>query len=489
MTASANAGLAAGHAGFDLVHVHEIGLPAAPLALTRRVPALCVTTLHGGSGLPLGGGRRADAWLHADLVIATTEGIARAASARDAALEPVVIAAGVDLDELAPMVPASPPRIVVERAPTERAPVRALRRALAHAGCEIMTVAPADSARRRRLLPGAAIFVASLSGDAQAAVEAAACGVAAIACDGSPAAEVVEHEVTGLRYPPGQPELTAAVALRLLDDDALRARLGKATRTRAETVSYATVAERLEALYADLLARRRAAPPTGAEPADGERILCDLHMHTHHSHDCATGVDDLLDQALARGLGAIAVTDHNTIAGGLEAARRAAERQLPLHVIVGSELKTDGDGEVIGLFLDAQIPRGLSFAETVARIHGQGGVVYVPHPFDRMHSIPRPQTLRRHVDEIDVLETCNARLYFEADNATAAAFAARYGVPAGAGSDSHVLEGLATGALLMPRFDDAEGFMAALRRSEIVRRPRSLLYLQGLKWYRQRRRA
>src|SRR5205085_3004224 len=112
--------------------------------------------------------------------------------------------------------------------------------------------------------------------------------------------------------------------------------------------------------------------------------------------------------ALERGLGAIAVTDHNTIQGGVEAQRRAAERGLPLTVIVASELMTEGDGEVIGLFLHEEVPRGLPFAETLERIHAQGGLVYVPHPFDRMHSTPPPESLRRHLDELDVLEVANA---------------------------------------------------------------------------------
>jgi predicted metal-dependent phosphoesterase TrpH len=154
-------------------------------------------------------------------------------------------------------------------------------------------------------------------------------------------------------------------------------------------------------------------------------------------------------------------------------------------VIVGSEIMTDGQGEVIGLFLHEEVPRGLPFADTLARIRDQGGLVYVPHPFDRMHSIPSPETLRRHVDEIDVLETQNGRLYFEADNAEAQRFAERYNVVGGAGSDAHVPEGLATAAQRMAAFDGPEEFLSALRDAEVVRRPRSLLYLQGLKWVRQ----
>ena len=114
-----------------------------------------------------------------------------------------------------------------------------------------------------------------------------------------------------------------------------------------------------------------------------------------HSWDCTTPIDELLDSALAAGLGALAVTDHNTIAGGVEARARAIERGLPLHVIVGSEIKTATDGEVIGLFLHEEMPRGLTFAETIERIRAQGGVVYVPHPFDRFHTTPSRRAAAR----------------------------------------------------------------------------------------------
>ena len=87
-------------------------------------------------------------------------------------------------------------------------------------------------------------------------------------------------------------------------------------------------------------------------------------------------------EARARGLGAIAITDHNEISGALEARAKADG----VTVIVGEEVKTAEQGEVIGLFIEEKIPRGLTLAETIAEIKRQGGLVYVPHPFDRMHS-------------------------------------------------------------------------------------------------------
>jgi predicted metal-dependent phosphoesterase TrpH len=102
-----------------------------------------------------------------------------------------------------------------------------------------------------------------------------------------------------------------------------------------------------------------------------------------------------------------------------------------------------------------------------------------------MHAIPEPATLHRHVSEIDVLEVYNARLLFDAYNDEALRFQRKYGLLAGAGSDAHVLQGVGTGALRMHRFEGPEEFLLALRTAEVLRRPKSLAYLQSLKWVAQ----
>jgi predicted metal-dependent phosphoesterase TrpH len=220
--------------------------------------------------------------------------------------------------------------------------------------------------------------------------------------------------------------------------------------------------------------------------AGTDSVLVDLHMHSLHSWDCTTPIDELLDAALASGLGAIAVTDHNTIAGGAEARVRAAERGLPLHVIVGSEIKTAADGEIIGLFLREEVPRGLTFAETLARIRAQGGLVYLPHPFDRFHTTPSLALMQQHAGEIDVFETANARLWLERDNRAAERFAREHGLRRGAGSDAHVPAGIGSAALRLAPFDDPASFLRAVDGAEIVRSPGSMLRLQLEKRRRQR---
>ncbi|MDO9353550.1 MAG: PHP domain-containing protein, partial [Solirubrobacteraceae bacterium] len=209
-------------------------------------------------------------------------------------------------------------------------------------------------------------------------------------------------------------------------------------------------------------------------------IDVDLHMHTDTSHDCATPVEVLLATARERGLGAIAVTDHNEIDGALEAAELAA--QYGIKVIVGEEVKTASQGEVIGLFIKEKIPRGLTLQETIAEIKRQGGVVYVPHPFDRMHSVPDYEHLLDVLDDIDAIEIFNPRVAVGAFNDEARRFAQKYRLAMGAGSDAHVAQGLGSVRVRMPDFDGPEEFLAGLRLAEIAPRPASLLYVQALKF-------
>ncbi len=123
----------------------------------------------------------------------------------------------------------------------------------------------------------------------------------------------------------------------------------------------------------------------------------------------------------------------------------------------------------------------MSWHETIAAIRAQDGLVYVPHPFDRMHTIPDVATLRDTLDEIDLFEVYNARLAFEQFNRDAQRFASKYNLTEGAGSDAHVPQGLGTAAVHMPAWSDPESFLVALRQGEIIKRPKSLVYLQGLK--------
>jgi predicted metal-dependent phosphoesterase TrpH len=114
-----------------------------------------------------------------------------------------------------------------------------------------------------------------------------------------------------------------------------------------------------------------------------------LHLHTTHSDGTAT-VEALLDHVVSQtDLRVIAVTDHDTIDGGLEARALAERRGLPVDVVVGAEISS-GEGHILGLWLTAPVPAGLPAAETVARIQAQGGLAIAAHPFFRARRPSRP---------------------------------------------------------------------------------------------------
>ncbi|HEX2036070.1 MAG TPA: PHP domain-containing protein [Chloroflexota bacterium] len=198
----------------------------------------------------------------------------------------------------------------------------------------------------------------------------------------------------------------------------------------------------------------------------------DFHSHTGHSHDCLMPAAALLDMAVRRGLAAIAVTDHNSL-GGAEQARslvaRNPERYAGLHVYVGEEVKT-AEGELIGLFLHEPIPRGLTPEETIERIRAQGGLVLVPHPFDRLRrSRISAAALERVVSQVDAIEAFNARTSLPADNQRALDYALQHGLPVVAGSDAHVPWEVGNAYLEVdaPPATDAQAMLAQLRSGRI----------------------
>lgn len=482
----ANLALALARGAYDVVHGFEPGLPSLSYLALRDTRSLAVATFFSPDrlGYPPGRTQRKRLLGRVDALLATSALAAEAAELRFPG-EYTSVPLGVDTDLFAPAKKRK--LIVCEWRTAERPLTRAVFSVLKELPeWEVILLRTKPLSRRPSITPSlrprvhvrtalsgaarapllneAAIFVPGLAGLPRVALEARAAGAA-------------------LASPPGvleQPALAAAALARLAEDDRLRTRAQTESREAAETESFQELGRQLDELY-DRLAQRRRSKPRTADPLSNRPwIVCDLHAHTSWSHDCLVEPAELVDHAEANGLGAIAVTDHNAFGGALEAADLASDREL--RVIPGEEVKTAGQGEVIGLFLEEEIPRGLSFEETIAAIREQGGLVYLPHPFDRMHAIPDAATLHRHLADIDVFEVYNARLLFEQYNDEAERFARKYNLTMGAGSDAHVLQGLGTGGVRMRAFNDPEEFLVSLRSAEVLRRPRSLAYLQALKW-------
>jgi predicted metal-dependent phosphoesterase TrpH len=484
----ASLSLALARGRFDVVHGFEPGLPSLSYLALRDSAALTAATFFSPErlGYPPGRAQRERLLARLDALLATNEEVAEAAAIRFPGRYELV-PPGIDPELFAPATKKK--LVVLEWRQTERPLLRALVRELAQqSGWELMllrirtpTSRPAVSPRlrgrmrvrtartgaaRAELLRSAAIFVPAVDGLPRLIAEAQTAGAAVAAPPGRDA----------------QPELAAAETARMIEDEAFRIRRSDESLATAKSQTVGALADQVEDVYKRLASRRRtSAARTPFEERDW--VIADLHLHTSWSYDCSIEVDELLDHAEAQGLGAIAVTDHNVFGGALEAAGRARGRDLI--VIPGEEVKTADQGEVIGLFLREEIPRGMSFGETIEAIRAQGGLVYVPHPFDRLHAIPSPADLHRHLAEIDVLEVYNARLLFEAYNEEALRFARKYNLTPGAGSDAHVLAGVGTGAVRMRRFNGPEEFLVSLHDAEVLRRPKSLVYLQSLKWVAQ----
>jgi predicted metal-dependent phosphoesterase TrpH/glycosyltransferase involved in cell wall biosynthesis len=496
VASNANVALAVTRGGFDIVDAHEPHVPGISAAAVKHARGITVGTFHTAVDrtlvAPIRGSRRERYRARIDALIATSSRAAERAATLyrgEYAIVPEVID-----PVFAPRRTSG--RAIVATWSTESRPLaRALIRLVARTpGLTLTLVWDRDSRRPLRphvpaaargrvsavgprdpkelaALMGAADVAVCTAGDSRFAWEARAAGCAVVSQDG----------LLGLAYAPDQPPLAAAAAARLLDDAELRERL---IREGADAVAERRpehVAERLEEIYRGALGRRRAARP---RPRSKETIDVDLHMHTNHSHDCATDPEALVDHAISIGLGAIAITDHNEIDGAFEAQRIVREKDEPLVVIAAEEVKTT-EGEVIGLFLTEKIERGMPIDETIAEIQRQGGLVLMPHPFDRLHTIPSAATLHRLLDEIDIFEVYNSRLMFDTFNDDAMRFATKYNLVQSAGSDSHVLQGLGTAINRIPAFDGPEEFLVSMRYNEIIRRPKNLLYLQGLKWVQQ----
>jgi glycosyltransferase involved in cell wall biosynthesis len=501
---------ALGQAPLDLVHVHEPFAPSVASAALRHSRALNVGSFHAPTERVVSTqlARRVVELFFGrlDARLASYEATADLLSQFFPA-EYRVVLPGADAPERRPGE-ADGTRIAFahrEERPALRVFLRALRR-LPLAAAWSATLwssqdAPAPPPVRREVrerlrlegpirgaadvhFEGADVAVFASTGVAPSpglVLEAIAAGAVPVAARLPVYEEILAEGERGLVFEPGDADTLAAHLGRLVEDRERLDELRAAAAPLREQLPWGRMVDDLEEVYGDLAARRHSADGDArvrARLAKRRLIDVDLHMHTDHSHDCATPVEALLSTAKERGLGAIAVTDHNEISGALEARDKADG----IKVIVAEEVKTAHQGEVIGLFIEEKIPRGRSMEETIAEIKRQGGLVYVPHPFDRLHSVPDYEHLLSVLDDVDAIEVFNPRVAFKPFNEEAARFAAKYRIVAGAGSDSHVVAGLGSVRIRMRDFDGPDEFLESLRDADIIRKPTSLLYVQALKF-------
>ena len=206
--------------------------------------------------------------------------------------------------------------------------------------------------------------------------------------------------------------------------------------------------------------------PHLAAPRRPGHVRVDFHLHTMWSGDATTTPDELDEAVRASGVDVLCITDHGTVNGALALLRTG---QLPCRVVVGQELRTWA-GELIGLFLTERLPYGIKPDEAVARIRAQGGLVYVPHPFDPTRHCLREDVLRGLAGDgaLDMVEVFNAKTSLRHLNEKARAFAEEFDLPGGAASDAHEPSAVGAAYLEMPDFTDARSFLASARRGAVV---------------------
>ena len=198
--------------------------------------------------------------------------------------------------------------------------------------------------------------------------------------------------------------------------------------------------------------------------------FADFHAHTRFSRDSILSEDKFIRLAIERGLTHVAVTNHNNVEGAIAVRERAVALGVEekLTVILGEEVSTS-DGEVVGLFLERTIPRGLTADQTADEIHAQGGLVSVPHPFDPFrpsHIRPLPLEMLAAAGKIDMIEVFNSRVTFSRHNQQAAEFAARHRIQGIACSDSHSGFEVAMSFNALPAFSTATELQEGLADNE-----------------------
>jgi predicted metal-dependent phosphoesterase TrpH len=195
-----------------------------------------------------------------------------------------------------------------------------------------------------------------------------------------------------------------------------------------------------------------------------ERVRLDMHMHTEYSRDSRVALSQFAALAREAELGAVCITDHDTIEGAL----RLREMGTGLLVIVGEEITT-AEGELVGLYLEKPVAPGLSAVRTIDLIHEQGGLAYVPHPFSRNRRRHlRRSVLERVAPSLDIVEVFNAREVASSSNVRALEFARQHDLPGGVGSDSHRPIEIGRAYVDVEPFVTPQELLVALREGKVT---------------------
>lgn len=189
----------------------------------------------------------------------------------------------------------------------------------------------------------------------------------------------------------------------------------------------------------------------------------DFHTHSTASPDGALTPAQYRRMIEREGLHCIAVTDHNTI----EMAQKLRQ-EFGQKIIVGEEITTT-KGEIVGLYLTKIVPAMLTPAETIRQIHAQGGLVYIPHPFETARKGIQAADLEPLMAQVDIIETNNGRAVFQNRKNQAAAWAQKYGVAGASSSDAHGVAGWGRTYTLLEMMPTRDNLLTLLQDASYVR--------------------
>ena len=200
-------------------------------------------------------------------------------------------------------------------------------------------------------------------------------------------------------------------------------------------------------------------------------LKADLHVHTWHSVDSSMSYDQLIEACLGKGINCVAIADHGTTRGA-----RDLQKIAPFKIIVCEEVLTPY-GEIMGMFLKEDIPWKVPLEEAIKLIHGQGGLVNIPHPFDRVRpsAFRNLKVLESIADQVDIIEVFNSRSLFPGIESKARAFAAKHNKIISNGSDGHSPSEIGYACVEMAEFNTGEEFLSSLSAGRLYGRKSSPL--------------
>ncbi|WP_409200253.1 CehA/McbA family metallohydrolase [Methanobrevibacter sp. DSM 116169] len=207
-------------------------------------------------------------------------------------------------------------------------------------------------------------------------------------------------------------------------------------------------------------------------------LRLDPHIHSEYSHDSNSKISNILKVAKVKKLDAIAISDHNTVKGSIKAIDESSKYEKLL-VIPSIEISSS-KGHVLGLGVEELIDKGLSPEETIDKIHDQGGLAIIPHPYSFYRSGLFSKVIPPHL-KIDAIEILNAKYFIGYGNKKARKFSKKYNIPGIGASDSHMLKTIGSCFTKVNSDMDIDSILKAIKKNKINTMGKGNSYISNAK--------